>query len=115
MKYGIQHDNGKVISINKFADDIVPGTHTEITEAKYNSFINTIKDAGLNVNFDPVKLSLTVDQVAVDAENEARETAELRSRLREMSIELDLAARMGEDTTDLAAEFDTLKADYQGR
>ncbi|MBU2923072.1 hypothetical protein KO504_17110 [Winogradskyella psychrotolerans] len=45
--------------------------------------------------------------------NELSESDSLRLQLKQLSIELDLQNRMGEDTTATQADFDALKLQYE--
>ena len=61
---------------------------------------------GLNVSYIPLPV---MDRPTVD---EASEIDLKRGELKQVSVELDLAVRLGEDTTDLDAQFLILKDEY---
>jgi hypothetical protein len=113
MKYGIKHDNGKIIAITRFADDVVLAGFTEITKTKYDEFVGVLNDnpfstydTGANkVQGDSSKLSNAVSQ---------QNKNKVRRELLLLSNELDLQTRMGEDTTDTQSEFDAKKLIYEG-
>ncbi len=46
--------------------------------------------------------------------NQLTQAEELRLQLKQLSIELDLQTKLGEYTTDTQAEFNALKAQYEG-
>lgn len=113
MKYGIKHTNGQIEAISRFANNVIPVGFIEITESKYDGFLDQIS-VNPYVVYDIQKNTLIADEAALADAQAAGDLSVLRSSLRRLSIELDLQTRLGEDTTATQAEFNTLMAEYQG-
>lgn len=112
IKYGIRHNNGKVIAITEFLDGKVAEGFTEITQQNYIDFTASIS-ANPFSTYD-AELKQIVPNVALGlAAMTAKARDAYRRRLRDLSAEIDLMARMGEDATGRQAEFDQIKQDYQ--
>lgn len=112
MKYGIKHTAGAIEAISKFPTDVVAAGFTEITEAKYNEFIADFNSNPFCTYNDSIN-KIEKDAVTLSSEEALLTAKEMRLELLKMSNELDLKVRLGESTTTLQAEFDTLKTTYQ--
>jgi hypothetical protein len=111
MKYGINHNNGVIIAISKFANDIIPEKFIEITQAKYVEFLNDLDINPLST-YDANSNTLVQDSAAYAALVRSNSKALLRDELRALSIELDLQTNMGEDTTANQSSFDAKKTQF---
>ena len=111
MKYGIKHTTGVIDAISTFPNDVVPGDFTEITEAKYNEFL---LDLELNpyCTYDTGTNKLVKDSTKYNDLIRSNSKEDLRLQLKDLSIEIDLQERMGEDTTATQADFDAKKTQY---
>lgn len=111
MKYGIKHDNGAIECVTRFANDVVTAGFVEITKAKYDEFVTAI-EANPFATYDDTKNEIGGGAAELAEAQDTIEAKAYRLRLRQLSIELDLMTRLGETTTALQTEFDTLKATY---
>ncbi len=110
-KYGIKHSSGTIIAISEFVNDTVPVGFTEITKAKYDDFTAKFNNNPFST-YDDVNNALIQDSSKLANFNTFYTKTELRETLMKLSNELDLQARMSEDTTATQAEFNTVKAQY---
>lgn len=110
MKYGIKHDNGEIQAISRFSEDLSVGFEL-ITKEQYDSFIETVLNNAF-VTYNPVKKSVEVDLSAQSDFVNEQEKLGIKSKLRDLSIEIDLLSKMSEDTSAKQAEFDNLLIEY---
>lgn len=113
MKYGIKQNNGKIKAISRFANDKIPAGFEEISHAEYEEFLIAV-EANPFSNFNPKSKKIKGDNQALVNLKKKLAKTEVRQKLRQLSIELDLKARLNEDSTSTQAEFDELKAQYDG-
>lgn len=112
MRYGIKHNNGNIEAITKFKKGDLASGFDEITEAKYNEFLQKLKVNRFST-YDSANNQIVEDNTSLNTALENAIELEKRQALRQLSIELDLMTRLGEDTTAKLAEFNTLKIAYQ--
>jgi hypothetical protein len=113
MIYLLKRTGPTVIALITIAnDDEIPSGFEVITEAQYDQAQSALDKDEYLLYDDQTGVFTANNELANEAEAIDNKLA-LRSRLRKLSIELDLAARMVEDTTALQSEFAALKADYE--
>jgi hypothetical protein len=113
MKYGIKHINGKVNALSQFESDL-PAGFIEITKPKYDEFLGILETKTF-VSYDNKNNTMNVDGSAEDQLAADLSKLNIRERLKVMSVELDLKARLQEDATDLQADFDGLAVEYRNQ
>lgn len=77
-------------------------------EMGFGRFLKKLDESGYLINLSEGELS------ALEASYKPITKSNLRAQLMSLSIEIDLATRMSESTTNLQNEFDSLKEDYDG-
>ncbi|MGC1471559.1 MAG: hypothetical protein WA775_03110 [Psychroserpens sp.] len=112
MKYGIKHKSGEIQAISRFSNNVVPESFTEITVEKYNEFINDISINPIST-YDEANNEIIKDDAAYATSLRAKSKSDLRLKLKALSVELDLKARLEEDVTNDLNNFSAIKAQYE--
>jgi len=112
MKYGIKHTNGKVNALTQFEGEI-PEEFIEISKEKYDQFL-AILESKTYVSYDDKNNTMNIDESAEAQLQADVSKLNIRERLKQMSVELDLKNRLQENVTALQADFDALAVQYRG-
>lgn len=109
MKYGIHIEGQEIKAVSRFTDDTLPAEFQEISEAEYNEYTSKLNPfSEWNATANDIQTN-TVKEAQV---NQSIAEFELINKLRNLSIEIDLTIRMGNDSTALETEFASVKAQY---
>ncbi len=107
-KFGIEIDrNSKVLNLRFFEADEFPKEYLEITEFQYLTFVK-LRTPWSKYNGETIVNDEKDEQAYLLELNKYK----LHTQLENLHIQIGLSERMGEDTKDLLAEFERVKALY---